>query len=92
MNPRLRRLAYGSAATLILATACGRERDGSARDPSAMTPFDHAVAAAKAIQTNPARTDSILGAHGFTRARFDTLMYEIAADSALARTYTAAIQ
>ena len=85
MNARLGRLAFGAA--LILATACGRERPASP-----MTPFDHAVAAAKAIQTDPARTDSILAAHGFTRAAFDALMYEIAADSAVARAYAEAIR
>ena len=86
MNAGLRRSAFGAA--LIVAAACGRER-GTA---SAMTPFDHAVAAAKAIRANPARTDSILTAHGFTPARFDALMYEIAGDSAMARAYTEAIQ
>ena len=85
MNARIRRLAFGAA--LILATACGRERGGSA-----MTPFDHAVAAAKAIQANVARTDSILTAHGLTRAGFDARMYEIAGDSAMARAYTEAIR
>lgn len=84
MNARLG-LACGVA--LMLATACGRERDGSA-----MTPFDHAVAAAKAIRANPARADSILRTHGFTRAAFDTLMYEIAGDSVLAQAYTDAIR
>lgn len=85
MNARIRRLAIG--ATLSVAAACGREQA-----ESAMTSFDHAVAAANAIQAMPERTDSILAAHGLTRAGFDALMYEIAADSSKARAYTQAIR
>jgi hypothetical protein len=59
--------------------------------PSAM-PADVqlAVAVAQAIEAAPARADSILSAHGLTRAGLDSLMYEIAADSAKAATYAAA--
>jgi hypothetical protein len=93
MNARMRRLAFGTA--LLLAAACSRpggEAAGAAGGASAMTAVDHAVAAARAIQASPAATDSILAAHGLTRARFDSLMYEVAADSALARAYTEAIK
>jgi len=90
MNARIRWLAFGTA--LILAAACSRPGGEAAGGASAMTAVDHAVAAAHAIQANPAATDSILAAHGLTRARFDSLMYEVAADSALARAYTEAIK
>lgn len=96
MNARIRWLAFGTA--LILATACSRpggEAAGEAGAASSMTATDHtvddAVAVARAIEANPAAADSILAAHGLTRAGFDSLMYHIAADSALARAYTEAI-
>lgn len=47
---------------------------------------------ARAIQANPAATDSILAAHRLTGAGFDSLMYDVAADSALARAYTEAMR
>jgi len=91
MSPRIRGLASGTA--LLLAAACGRPEEArTAGGVYAMTPVDHAVAAAPAIQANPGSTDSILAAHGLTRARFDALMYEVAVDSALARAYTEAIR
>jgi hypothetical protein len=89
MNAPLRRLALGTA--LILAAACGRS-DGRTAGASAMTPVDRAVAVAQAIQARPTAADSILAAHGLTRDGFDALLYDIAADSAWARTYTEAIR
>ena len=41
-----------------------------------------AVTIARAIEANPAAIDSILTAHGLTRAGLDSMMYAIAADSA----------
>jgi len=90
MNARIRWLAFGTA--LILAAACSRPGGEAAGGASAMTAVDHAVAAAHAIQANPAATDSILAAHGLTRAGFNDLMYQVAADSALALAYTNATQ
>jgi hypothetical protein len=52
---------------------------------------DLAVVTAQAMQAKPTATDSILGAHGLTRAGFDSLMYDVAADPALARTYADAM-
>jgi hypothetical protein len=93
MNARIHGLARGAA--LILTAACGRPGGASARaagDASTTTPLDRAVAVARAIQATPAAADSILAAHGLTRAGFDSLMYDIAADSSLARAYTEAIR
>lgn len=90
MNARMQRLAVGTA--LILAVACGRSGGEAADASSAMTDLDRAVAVARALRTNPAATDSILAAHGLTQAGFNALMYDIAADSALARAYTEAIR
>jgi hypothetical protein len=75
---------------LILGAACGRAPDQAARRAPVETAADRAVIVARAIRANPAAADSILAAHGLTRAGLDSLMYEIAADSALARAYTEA--
>ncbi len=101
MNAHIRRMACGAA--VILAAACGRPGGqaaeaaeaadvATAAAPAAVTSVDRAVATAKAIQATPSATDSILAAHGLTRAGLDSLMYEIAADPALARAYTDAMR
>ncbi|TFH64846.1 MAG: hypothetical protein E4G90_07305 [Gemmatimonadales bacterium] len=93
MKAGIRRLTFGTV--LILAAACNRrggEAAGAAGGASAMTAVDQAVAVARAIQANPAATDSILAARGLSRAGVDSLMYDIAADSALAREYAEAIR
>ena len=90
MNPSIRRWAFGTA--LILAPACGRPGGQAASEASTVTVLDHAVAVTRAIRATPAATDSILAAYGLTRAEFNDLMYEVAADSALARRYTEAIK
>ncbi len=93
MNARIRALACGTA--LILAAACSRPGEEAASAPSgvpALSAVDRAVATAQAIQAKPAAADSILAAHGLTRAGFDSLMYEVAADPALAQAYTEAMR
>jgi len=93
MNARTVRWAIG--AVLILAAACGGpegEATGARGGASAMTAVDLAVMTAQAVQANPAVADSILVAHGLTRAGFDSLLYSLAADSALAREYSEAIR
>lgn len=42
---------------------------------------------ARAIGQNPAAADSILEAHQMTRSQLDSLMFEIAMDSALTEAY-----
>ena len=49
-----------------------------------------AAAVANAIAARPTAADSILTAAGMTRDSFQTLMYEIAADSAMSAAYAAA--
>jgi hypothetical protein len=90
MTARIRRWAFGTA--LILAPACGRAEREAAGGASTVTVLDHAVAVTHAIRATPTATDSILAAHGLTRAEFNDLMYEVAADSALALAYTNATQ
>jgi hypothetical protein len=93
MNVRSLRLA--SATALMLAVACGGPSGDAAEaggEASTLTGVELAVATARAIQAKPAAADSILTAHGLTRAGFDSLMYDIATDSAQARIYAEAVR
>lgn len=92
MNTHVRRAACG--VMLLLATACGHpgEAAEAAVSSSTATGVDLAVVTAQAIEATPAAADSILGAHGLTRAGFDSLLYDIAADPTLARTYADAMR
>jgi len=94
-----RMLKLTVAASFI--AACGRsgggskapEQQTSATPAAEQTPpadVQLAVAVAQAIAAAPAKVDSILSAHGLTRAGLDSLMYTIAADSTKAAAYTAA--
>jgi hypothetical protein len=99
-----RTILLSVAATLALAACRGSERPADQPVEQALmsderaAPADlppdvaHAVAVARAIEANPTRVDSILAAHGLTRAGLDSLMYAIAADSAKAAAYTAALR
>ena len=88
MNARMRGVALGSI--LILGASCSRTPESAAAGIHATTPVDRAVAVARAIRADPAAADSILAAHGLTRSGLDSLMYDIAADSTLARVYSEA--
>lgn len=70
--------------------------EGGAAAPAAAAELppmvQHAVAVGKALEANPAAADSILAAHSLTRAGLDSLMYAIAADSAMARKYSEAMK
>jgi hypothetical protein len=79
--------------------ACAREgsqpADTTSQAAAPATPavpaeVEHAVAVKRGIDAAPAKADSILSAHGMTAAGFDSLMYRIAADSALRAAYAAA--
>lgn len=97
MNTHIRHCAVATA--LILAAGCTGSGDaadaaetGSTQTVASMPKVDLGVAVARALRANPAATDSILAAYRLTRAGFDSLMYEIAADATLARAYTQAIR
>lgn len=85
MTNRMLVLAYSAS----LIAACGRSGGGS-KAPAPPADVQLAVAVAQAISAAPTKVDSILSAHGLTRAGLDSLMYTIAADSAKAAAYTAA--
>lgn len=67
-----------------------------ARDPAmsvvSLADLDRSVTVARAIRAMPSAADSILAAHGLTQSGFDSLMFAIAGDSALARAYTESIR
>lgn len=105
MNARIRGVTL--LATLTLAVGCDRPEAPAVQEtpaveatvPSEMgseevslADLDRSVTTARAIREWPAAADSILAANGFTRHGFDSLMYAIAADSALARVYTESIR
>jgi len=93
MSGRMQGLGIGLI--LVLAGACSppaEEFTAVDRGSGVMMPVDRAIAVARAIQAAPAAADSILGAHGLTRAGLDSLLYAIAADSTLARAYTEAMR
>jgi 5,10-methylene-tetrahydrofolate dehydrogenase/methenyl tetrahydrofolate cyclohydrolase len=79
-------------AIAVAISACARAETGTDTTAAATTadPVVTAAATAKAIEANPAATDSILTAAGYTRESFQQLMYDIAADSAKAAAYAAA--
>ena len=91
------------AGVLVAVTGCaGGEKTGDSA-AAAVTPTPassastqnadrarSAAAVANAIAARPSAADSILTAAGMTRDSFQTLMYEIAADSAMSAAYAAA--
>lgn len=67
----------------LASAACGR---------AGITPDDAALAASVAdrIAQDPSAADTILEAEGLDRRRYDTLLYEIAADPDASRSYVEA--
>ena len=98
----MNRIPLSYLAGMIALAACRpgeKPADQSAAQPlvadvAADLPADvqRAVTVARAIEANPAAVDSILSAHGLTRAGLDSLMYAIAADSSKAAAYSAALR
>ena len=87
------------AAGLIVG-ACGGQRagttagasgaSGETEQPSVPADVQTAVAVARGVEAFPNRSDSVLAANGLTPAGFDSLMYRIAADSAMRAAFAAA--
>ena len=53
---------------------------------------DQAVAVAKELRARPADAEKILAEHNLSAEQWETLMFEIADDSALATRYESALQ
>jgi hypothetical protein len=91
MNRQITRAA--TLAALLVALAC---RKGGTSDQSVKTgageDVDRAVAVVLGIRANRSAAESVLSAHQLTAEQFDSLMYEIASDSAKAAAYAKAIQ
>lgn len=88
-------MRYTSVLTaLLLATAACASGEKKSDTTAAAAPGNSrartAASVANAIEANPAKADSILGAAGYTRDSFQQAMYEIAADSAMSAEYAAA--
>jgi hypothetical protein len=74
-----------TAMLLLCVANCARDKTASAADRATK-----AAAIANAVAAKPAAVDSILKANGHTSDSFQTLMYEIASDSAMSVAYAAA--
>lgn len=81
-------------AMVTAVSACGDAPDqpatsGDESSDAAAVPtwVEDVAAVANAIEAQPAAADSILAAHDMTRVTFDSLIYEVAADSALTAAY-----
>lgn len=79
----------------VLLTGCGQGSDRAADTEqtsaaeSVPSWVDRVAAVARAIEQRPSAADSILAANDMTRAAFDSLIYEVAADPALTAAYEA---
>jgi hypothetical protein len=83
----------------LLVVACNTQQQQAETETAATAQAEalppevaRAVAVSRGIDANPAAADSVLAANGLTRAGLDSLMYTIAADSALSAAYTRATQ
>lgn len=90
-------MAIALALTVALA-ACGEAQRGEVEETAAAAAarvegaaatawVDQMAAVANAIERQPAAADSILNANAMTRAKFDSLLYVIAADSGLSERF-----
>jgi hypothetical protein len=75
-----------TVALLLCVAGCARDKSGASQPDRAT----QAAAIANAIAAKPASADSILKANGYTAESFETLMYEIASDSAMSVAYASA--
>ncbi len=86
----MKRLMLLSAIALA---ACGSEPKADAPPvataPAVSPDVTLVLGVAAGIQAAPTMADSVLQAHGLTRAGFDSLLYTIAADSVLSAQYSA---
>ena len=87
----MNRMTRGAALVLMVAVI-GCEKRPEAASTGARADVDRAVAVVKGIEAHRASAESVLAAHQLTADGFDSLMYIIAADSAKAAAYTAAIK
>lgn len=88
-----RQMQAVSLVLLVAALGCEKRAEPAETvSTGAGADVDRAVAVVKGIEANRSAAESVLAAHDLTADGFDSLMYVIAADSAKAAAYTAAIQ
>lgn len=78
--------------TLILGAACSAKEETPMPETAPMAPSGDVALALKVaggLEATPAMADSVLSANGLTRAGLDSLLYRIAADSAMSAAYSA---
>ena len=89
----IRMTRWAALALMIAAVGCEKKANsGETISTGAGADVDRAVAVVKGIEANRASAESVLAAHQLTADGFDSLMYVIAADSAKAAAYAAAIK
>jgi hypothetical protein len=83
---------YALLLAVAALVACGDSEpasDQAAQQPAAPSWVGNVARVANAIERTPAAADSILAANNMTRMALDSLLYDIAADSALTAAYEA---
>ena len=89
----MNRMRCGALLLLVAALGCEKRADSTEMVSTGGGPdVDRAVAVVKAIEANREDAKAILTAHQLTADGFDSLMYVIAADSAKAAAYAAAMK
>jgi hypothetical protein len=88
MVSQVRRGAVGLVALVVASAGAAACREHAAEVPP---PVARAVAVVSDLRAHPGASDSVLAAHGLDARAFDSLLYAIAEDPALADAYTRAI-
>ena len=87
----MNRLMIAALLSVVVGCSDGDDRAAaSGADTTSAGRARNAAMVANAIAAKPSAADSILRAAGYTPAEFEQLLYDIAADSAMSATYTAA--
>lgn len=84
------KLATILTSCVVLAVGCTGDDEPEAVQSNTPEFVVQVASIAQAIAQNPAAADSILEAAEMTRARFDSLMYEVALDPMLTEAFEAA--
>ena len=86
--PGVKRAVVPALVPLLVASAGAACRGRAEKMPP---PVARAVAVVSGLRAHPQASDSVLAAHGLDARSFDSLLYVIAEDPALADAYTRAI-
>ena len=81
------RYAFVAACCALVLAGCSADEERVADQPTVPEFVTTAARVADAIGQHPEAADSVLAAHDMTRARFDSLMFEIAIDPDLTKAF-----